>query len=92
MTKYIEGRHPSWENECDREVCSNVLARINDVGVLHGDARERNFIIVEREKHTDTNGQCIGIEESAIILDFGRSVRLYRQLEEDLISSNTTLS
>lgn len=84
MTKYIKGRRPSWDNECDRRICREALRKINNASVLHCDARTANFVIVEKQRHMDSKGRCFAIEEGAVILDFGFSELRFFSQQEDL--------
>lgn len=83
MTRYIEGRRPSWDDHTDIMLCKKALRKINNVGVRHQDARIPNFIIVD-EEHTDAEGNCFFRKSSAIILDFGNSKITFFKEEEEL--------
>lgn len=65
-------------------LCREVLGKINSVGVLHGDARFANFIIVKKKPYKDENGRIEAYEKTAYILDFGFSRKFYFPQVEDL--------
>ena len=61
-----------------------MLDKINSAGVLHGDARYTNFIIVEKQPYKDENWKIDAYEKTAYILDFGFSRKFYFPQVEDL--------
>ena len=65
-------------------LCREVLAKINSTGVLHGDARSANFIIVQKQPYKDENGKIDAYEKTAYILDFGFSRKFYFPQVEEL--------
>ena len=84
MTPYIEGRKPSWDIESDRLLCGQTLKKINRAGVVHNDARPSNFVMDKKKQLINQNGKLVGVEETAIILDFGFSEKHFRKYNEDL--------
>lgn len=84
MTRYVEGRNPArnWTNDSEKRLCKETLRKLNSAGIRHGDARSQNFIICKKRILNDSNG-CACYQETAIVLDFGRSqVHFVPQVEE----------
>lgn len=59
ITEFIDGRQPKRGDRDDFELCKGSLKKLHDVGIVHGNSQQSNFLISNNH---------------AIILDFGFSV------------------
>ena len=65
---------------------------INHAGVLHGDPKTLNFVMVAKPLKTDENGEIFVMQENAIILDFGFSKKRFIRQEENLRFASSKMS
>lgn len=63
LMEYIPGRRPDKNNAFESSLCLQALAKLHDVGLVHGGVEHGNFIIREGKK---------GIE--AVLVDFAKSI------------------